>query len=48
MVDDVVNAAISLPPKKLKPIGCVQTIVEAIAVLFSLWSTNLLSLLQPI
>ena len=36
------------PDKKLKPKGCVGTIEVPIQVLFNLWSTNLLSFVQPI
>jgi hypothetical protein len=46
--DEVTSADINLPPKKLKPKGCVGTIEVPIQVLFNLWSTNLLSFVQPI
>ena len=44
----VVIIAVSLPPKKLYPKGCVHTIVDAIVVKFSLPFLNLSYLFQPI
>ena len=48
IVDEVTRADINLPPRKLKPNGCVGIIEVPIVVLFNLWWSNLFSLFQPI